>query len=74
MSDLPDQPLSDHPFARQEQEPDDEGFEGDCTHCCGEGLVECYDPLQCTSAPAGHDLCPCSACGGSGLAKDQTIW
>lgn len=46
----------------------------DCTICGGEGYDECDDPIQCCQAHTAGDLCPCKGCGGSGLAKDQTIW
>lgn len=53
---------------------DDVEFDDDeryCTRCGGEGRQE-GTPIE--------ELCddwgeiPCKACGGSGLAKDQTIW
>jgi hypothetical protein len=50
----------------------------DCTWCGGEGYVECDDPIQCTRPHLDNDRwngeCECSACHGSGLAKDQTSW
>lgn len=56
---------------------------GDCFWCSGEGWDECDDPIECTKEhhvvknPDGSyagQLCRCSSCGGSGLAKDMTIW
>ena len=46
----------------------------DCSWCAGDGWQECDDPIQCFRPHTEHGLCPCGACGGSGLAKDQTIW
>lgn len=45
-----------------------------CTHCGGDGYDDCDDPIQCLRTHTSTGLCPCAACGGSGLAKDQTIW
>lgn len=64
-----------------EYERDDEyEFDGHperCFHCAGDGYVECHDPIQCTRPHLGGSYdagCPCGSCGGSGLAKDMTIW
>jgi hypothetical protein len=61
-----------------ETREDDEGEygdpENDCFHCGGEGWQECRDPIQCTGQHNSLGECRCSSCGGSGLAKDQTIW
>lgn len=46
----------------------------DCTLCGGDGYQECHDPIQCCARHTPDGLCRCAACGGSGLAKDQTIW
>ncbi len=48
----------------------DEG--DDCTWCLGDGFEEC-DDIQCLRHHIGDEHA-CSACGGSGLAKDQTVW
>lgn len=51
--------------------------DGSCTVCGGEAYVECDDPIQCMQRHLRNDwdqFCPCKACGGTGLAKDQTIW
>lgn len=53
-------------------EEDEDG--GDCFWCGGDGWVECDDPIQCTYPHNGLGECPCSSCGGSGAAKDMTIW
>lgn len=48
-----------------------------CTLCGGDGYVQCFDPIQCMRHHIGNGwdaLCPCGACNGSGLAKDQTVW
>lgn len=55
-----------------EDEHDDGG--GECYWCGGEGWDECRDPIQCTKQHSRDGYCRCSSCGGSGLAKDQTIW
>lgn len=46
----------------------------DCYWCGGDGWGECSDPIQCTSPHNAYGECQCSSCGGSGLAKDMTIW
>ena len=57
----------------EDEEPDDEGG-GNCHWCGGEGWDECDDPLECTSTHSASGLCRCKSCGGSGDAKDMTIW
>lgn len=49
---------------------DDE--EWDCTFCGGEGYAEVDDPLwdDCDEFGWGE----CSACGGTGLRKHQTVF
>ena len=55
-------------------EPDDIwDDEPDCSWCGGDGWEECDDPIQCTYRHDWREH-PCPACGGSGLAKDQTLW
>jgi hypothetical protein len=41
---------------------------------CDDGWRECPDPMECTRAHNAFGECRCSSCGGSGLAKDQTVW
>jgi hypothetical protein len=53
-----------------EYDPDDDGS---CYWCGGEGWDECDDPLECTKEHR-DGMCRCSSCGGSGNAKDMTIW
>lgn len=65
---------------------DDLAFEddsdGDCSFCGGDGERECDDFIQCMGRhatlklPDGYVVyfCKCTACGGSGAARDQTIW
>lgn len=48
--------------------------ERDCFHCGGDGWTECDDPIQCCNQHNQSGLCRCKSCGGSGLAKDMTIW
>ena len=64
------------PEERREPMSEDYGEDdsGDCPWCSGEGWDECDDPLQCTNAHSPGGLCRCKSCGGSGLAKDMTIW
>lgn len=52
----------------------DDDSERDCFHCGGEGWKDCPDPLECTRPHNSLGECPCGSCGGSGLAKDMTIW
>lgn len=57
--------------------PDDSD---ECYWCGGEGWTECNDPIECTQPHRNYRLsglyreCPCGSCGGTGLAKDMTIW
>jgi hypothetical protein len=53
---------------------DDAKTDHHCQFCCGDGWHECDDPIQCTYQHNAFGECRCSSCGGSGLAKDQTIW
>lgn len=53
---------------------DESDGERDCFLCGGEGYDDCDDPIECTSPQTRDGLCPCKSCGGSGLAKDMTIW
>ena len=57
--------------AEDDYEPDDGD---DCYFCGGEGFDECHDPLECCQEHTADGLCPCLSCGGTGLAKDMTIW
>ncbi len=70
-----------HDFEAEPDRDDDEMWDedpdapsGKCHWCGGEGWEECHDPIQCTSPHNEYGECPCSSCGGSGLAKDMTIW
>jgi hypothetical protein len=61
----------------EDYEDYDPSIDPDCTLCGGDGYTECHDPIQCCRRHFGTDwdqFCECSACGGSGLAKDQTLW
>lgn len=54
---------------------DDEGdYEGngDCWHCGGDGWVDGSENDPLWFAPGEFERC--SSCGGSGRAKDMTIW
>ena len=65
------------PLPRPQPDDFDDGYSDEdrhCTHCGGEGYDECDDPIQCTRLHTSDGLCPCGACGGTGLGKDQTIW
>lgn len=54
-------------FWQDEDELDDEW---QCSFCAGDGTMENDDPVF-----YGHNRdVPCSACGGSGEAKHQTIF
>lgn len=60
-----------------EDDEDDEGCPTDerwCYRCHGEGWQECHDPIQCTRPHNDFGECPCHSCGGSGDAKDMTVW
>ena len=65
------EPESDDLDADDMGDPEDGGR---CHWCAGDGWVECDDPIQCTYPHNKYGECPCSSCGGSGLAKDMTIW
>lgn len=51
---------------------DDEGCDGSCWHCGGDGFVDGYEDDPLWFAPGEMERC--SSCGGSGRAKDMTIW
>lgn len=54
---------------------DDDDYEfGRCHFCGGEGWDDCDDPMQCTNQHNRAGQCRCASCGGSGSAKDMTIW
>lgn len=67
-------------FAANNQPTDDDvetdylDGERDCHWCGGEGFSECDIPLECTKRHNQWDECPCASCGGTGCAKDMTIW
>jgi hypothetical protein len=67
-----DFPTSDEQLEIDGAIDDDDGRE--CSWCGGEGYDECDDPIGCLSPHLRDGSCLCGACGGSGLAKDQTIW
>lgn len=61
--------------AWEDFDPDNDGR---CTRCAGDGFEDCDG----SGADDGEDICVranphvhnCGACGGSGDAKDQTVW
>lgn len=53
-------------------EYDDDGHGGDCYWCGGEGWVDGYEDDPLWFEPGEMERC--SSCGGSGRAKDMTIW
>lgn len=59
-----------------EDDYDDGEYDQDrfCSHCGGEGTTECNDPIECMDRHDKFGWCHCKYCGGSGLAKDQTVW
>jgi hypothetical protein len=70
-------------YDAESQLVDDDWEDTRCTICGGEGYVECDDWIQCTSRhltyrhpDTGESVLEerCHACGGTGAAKDQTIW
>lgn len=56
------------------QDADEDGGDGLCSRCGGDGFVECPRPLECTRVHTEAGQCACGACGGTGNARDQTIW
>lgn len=46
----------------------------DCTWCAGEGEAECLDPIGCTVPHAWNEPCICTACRGTGLRSNQTVF
>lgn len=46
----------------------------ECSHCGGEALTECDDPLQCTSSRCDGEVCPCGSCEGTGHGCRQVVW
>lgn len=51
---------------------DDGECDSDCWHCGGDGFVDGYEDDPLWFAPGEFERC--SSCGGSGRAKDMTIW
>jgi hypothetical protein len=51
---------------------DDGESDGECFYCGGEGWIDGYEDDPLWYAPGEMDRC--SSCGGSGAAKDMTIW
>jgi hypothetical protein len=46
-----------------------------CSHCGGEWyLQECDDPIQCCDPRCDGQWHPCTACQGTGWARNQVIW
>jgi hypothetical protein len=79
MSDIEDETCQECGFAECRcDEMDDDDRE--CFHCGGEGYHDCPDPIECTSPHLGGQYRDgienhrCDSCGGSGRAKDMTIW
>jgi len=63
------------PAPEEEYDDNDDGdHDRRCFHCHGDGWVECDDRIQCTHPHNRFGECPCSSCGGSGNARDMTIW
>lgn len=60
---------SDDVYDRDDWDEDDDG---DCFHCGGEGYVDGYEDDPLWFSPGEMERC--SSCGGSGRAKDMTIW
>ncbi len=51
---------------------EDDYGEGDCAFCGGDGWVDGYESDPLWFVPG--ELERCASCGGSGNAKDMTIW
>lgn len=62
----------DDDYYNYPDDPDDE--DGDCFWCAGEGVSECSDPIECCNRHDKWGNCRCASCGGTGRAKDMTIW
>ena len=45
---------------------------GDCAFCDGDGWIDGYEDDPLWYEPG--EMVRCASCGGSGRAKDQTIW
>jgi hypothetical protein len=52
---------------------DDYDDEWECTWCGGDCYTECDDPIQCCRRHV-NGMCPCGACGGTGLRKNQAVF
>ena len=50
----------------------DDGSDSECFHCGGEGWIDGYDDDPLWFSPGEMERC--ASCGGSGQAKDMTIW
>lgn len=60
-------------FFDEDDDPFDDDIERDCHWCGGEGLVsgdELDDPLWYDE----DEFYTCESCGGTGNAKDMTVW
>lgn len=60
---------------------DNDPYDGDeydderCSHCGGDWwAMECDDPIQCCDPRCDGQWHPCSACQGTGWARNQVIW
>jgi hypothetical protein len=51
---------------------DDDDSDGECWHCEGDGFVDGYEEDPIFFAPGEFERC--ASCGGTGRAKDMTIW
>jgi hypothetical protein len=51
---------------------DEDGL--NCSWCGGDAWEECDDWIQCTYRGCDGEMHPCSACGGTGDGRKQTVW
>ena len=69
MSDQGHQPYIDF------EDIEEDGEYALCSWCDGEGWTESGDPMWDGWDEYGNpNLIACPSCGGTGLAKDQTLW
>jgi hypothetical protein len=63
----------DHGYSSAVDDGYDDGeCDSDCWHCGGDGFVDGYEEDPIFFAPG--EMEPCLSCGGSGRAKDMTVW
>lgn len=66
------QSASQRDWFDDECEYDDDDYDGDCAFCGGDGWIDGFEDDPLWFEPGEMERC--ASCGGSGRAKDMTIW